>query len=136
LLGVALLSHPFDASANQQRQQQLAAATAAAAASSTADQNGNKPADAPVTGNRRRNQPPPPSSNLSVGRRPDAPAGARVQSRPVAANPAAKRLEEMMKQIEEEEKAQVVRLGDASIAAPFTSKYTSIQSSQLDGWCM
>jgi cation-transporting ATPase 13A1 len=36
----------------------------------------------------------------------------------------------MMKQMEEEERASVVRLGDASIAAPFTSRYTSIQSSK------
>lgn len=60
-----------------------------------------------------------------LGRRGDVPSGAR-QSRHV--NTATKRLEQMMKEIEEEEKAQVVRLGDASIAAPFTSKYTSIQS--------
>lgn len=41
----------------------------------------------------------------------------------------ARRLEQMMKDLKDEEKVQVVRLGDASIAAPFTSKYTSIQSS-------
>ena len=46
-------------------------------------------------------------------------------------NAAQRRMEELMKQMEEEERVQVVRLGDASIAAPFTSKYSSIQSSKL-----
>lgn len=46
-------------------------------------------------------------------------------------NTTARRLEQMMKDLKDEEKVRVVQLGDASIAAPFTSKYTSLQSSAL-----
>ncbi|XP_070531690.1 endoplasmic reticulum transmembrane helix translocase-like [Ptychodera flava] len=38
-----------------------------------------------------------------------------------------KRLNDMLKEIEEQEQAQVVRLGDASIASPFTAKTSSVQ---------
>lgn len=41
------------------------------------------------------------------------------------------KLEKLMKELEEEERASITRLGDASIAAPFTSKYTSIASSEF-----
>ncbi|KAL3871745.1 hypothetical protein ACJMK2_039723 [Sinanodonta woodiana] len=41
--------------------------------------------------------------------------------------PAQKKLQNVLKELEEEEKAQVVRLGDASIASPFTSKLSTIQ---------
>ena len=39
-----------------------------------------------------------------------------------------KKLAALMKEIEEEEKAQVIRLGDASVASPFTSKLSTVMS--------
>uniref|UniRef100_A0A915AUB1 Cation-transporting ATPase n=2 Tax=Parascaris univalens TaxID=6257 RepID=A0A915AUB1_PARUN len=128
-VGVALLSHPFDATkAEERRKKKEEGAQAIAAATNIGSQanhmlpsHGHGPIGPGAGGVRR------PLGSHSA-RRNDAPTGARQIRHPPMANAATRRLEQMMKELEEEEKAQVVRLGDASVAAPFTSKYTSLQS--------
>ncbi|VDN42033.1 unnamed protein product, partial [Gongylonema pulchrum] len=124
-VGVALLSHPYDAT--------IAEKTKKKEEGSGANVNPSQDQTNYSHSNSKNNLNPP--SNLlkkaltqHSGRRTDAPAGARQIRHNAASSAAAKRFEQMMKDLEEEEKVQVVRLGDASIAAPFTSKYTSIQS--------
>lgn len=120
-VGVALLSHPYDAVAAEEKKKKKEEEANAVAASGRVSNNTSSHSHLPVNPNARR------IAGSHSARRNDAPAGARVRHLPTA-NAATRRLEQMMKELEEEEKAQVVRLGDASIAAPFTSKYTSIQS--------
>ncbi|CAG5056592.1 unnamed protein product [Parnassius apollo] len=52
--------------------------------------------------------------------------GARIDPRAEARAEAAARLRRAMKKLEEEDQPQLVRLGDASVAAPFTSRLSSI----------
>ncbi|XP_076436268.1 endoplasmic reticulum transmembrane helix translocase-like [Babylonia areolata] len=60
------------------------------------------------------------------------PTGRAAKQRAIARGdnlaPHQKKLAALMKEIEEEEKAQVIRLGDASVASPFTSKLSTVMS--------
>ncbi|CAB3406055.1 unnamed protein product [Caenorhabditis bovis] len=117
-VGVALLSHPYDAEKEiekqKERQQKISEARQLIAV-------GARPPQQIQQQQQQQQQP-------LIGRR-DGPPGARARPNPPPALTAAQnRLDKLMKELEEEEKAQVIKLGDASIAAPFTSKYTSIAS--------
>jgi cation-transporting ATPase 13A1 len=113
-VGVALLSHPYDA-------------TKADAAKKEKEKEKDEQKDSKEPKDEKNGKP------LGPGpRRTDAPMGSRLLStgpKPAAGSMQA-RLEQMRKELEEEEQSKVIRLGDASIAAPFTSKFTSIQSSR------
>ncbi|CAP26242.2 Protein CBG06150 [Caenorhabditis briggsae] len=116
-VGVALLTNPYDADKaaelEKERKAKIEEAKSLVRSGATIPPRANSPGS-----------PPPPNQS-----RRDAPPGARARTAPSPMNnPAQARLESLMKELEDEEKAMVIKLGDASIAAPFTSKYTSIAS--------
>ncbi|CAD5228549.1 unnamed protein product [Bursaphelenchus xylophilus] len=110
-VGVALLSHPYDPQkeAELQAQKQQKVKEIREAAENVRRVNPN---DLPSRFGGPRNQPAP----------------TQQDNKKIPTNPHVAKLEQLMKELEEEERLQVIKLGDASIAAPFTSKFTSIQS--------
>ncbi|PIO73324.1 P-type ATPase of unknown pump specificity [Teladorsagia circumcincta] len=111
-VGVALLSHPYDATKAEQKEKEKKEKIDEARRLIQVGATPPVPAGIPST----------------VGRRGEAPPGARARSTHPSVVNAQTKLEKLMKELEEEERASITRLGDASIAAPFTSKYTSIAS--------
>ncbi|CAG4968673.1 unnamed protein product [Colias eurytheme] len=76
-------------------------------------------ANAPERPREKPRELPPPELEI---RRPPGPRDPRAEARAEAAA----RLRRAMKKLEEEDQPQIVRLGDASVAAPFTSRLSSI----------
>uniref|UniRef100_A0AC34QHR8 SWIM-type domain-containing protein n=1 Tax=Panagrolaimus sp. JU765 TaxID=591449 RepID=A0AC34QHR8_9BILA len=108
-VGVALLSHPYDATKKNKKEPEKSPQNGVPTVKDVAPQ---KP------------MPAAPIHRRGVNRQIDN----RLARHQGSVQNAQNRLENLMRQLEEEEAAQVIKLGDASIAAPFTSKYTSIQS--------
>ena len=55
--------------------------------------------------------------------------GPRLNSRQQQMQNTRNKIEKLMKEMEEQDQSVIVKLGDASIAAPFTSRFSSIQCS-------
>ncbi|CAL1544617.1 unnamed protein product [Lymnaea stagnalis] len=69
-----------------------------------------------------------PSQRALAGRPMGRVAKQRAVNRGDNVHPQQKKLQNLLKEMEEEEKAQVIKLGDASIASPFTSKLSTVMS--------
>ena len=67
--------------------------------------------------------------NSPIEPEPPAPNGPRAISRQQQIQNSRTKIEKILKDIEEQEMSYMVKLGDASIAAPFTSRFSSIQCS-------
>lgn len=142
-VGVALISHshPPQGAASAAKDSTANASAAASSAAAVVDnrrsindvlreanlrESGrNLPRNA---GNRRGGPPTLPSPNSAAAATANNPALNRHQQR---INNAQERMQKMLAELEEQEKAAIVKLGDASIAAPFTSKLSSIQCSMF-----
>ncbi|KAE9554755.1 hypothetical protein FO519_002016 [Halicephalobus sp. NKZ332] len=110
-VGVALLSHPYDATKKKDSEKE--GEKDPSKTQPTPGPNPQKSISSAATPHRK-----------GMNRQIDG----RLNRHQEKLQNAQNRLDSLMKQLEEEEAAQVIKLGDASIAAPFTSKYTSIQS--------
>lgn len=65
---------------------------------------------------------------------PISPNGPKLNPRQQQISNTKSKLERLMKDLDEQEQSVIVKLGDASIAAPFTSRFSSIQCSKNNTW--